>query len=146
MGEKEPRSTHHAVAVRCQRRSKSITNKIFLAGCAVLVFHALLGNLSVWNRGSNSLTSSRTGRHLMQEPTTHSSMTRTLPTNVTTEEPKKEYTDVGACLITMDDNHWLIEWLAYHYHALNLRRHVFVRDPLSMTSPNNNRPAAWAIT
>jgi hypothetical protein len=42
----------------------------------------------------------------------------------------------GACLLIMDDNHWLIEWLSYHYHALPLRHIVLVRDPRSRTSPH----------
>ncbi|CAB9526253.1 expressed unknown protein [Seminavis robusta] len=42
----------------------------------------------------------------------------------------------GACLITMDDNHWIPEWLAYHYHTMNLRYLVIVVDPLSVTSPS----------
>jgi len=42
----------------------------------------------------------------------------------------------AACLLIKDDNHWLIEWLAYHYHVLPLRRIVVVRDPNSRTSPD----------
>ena len=37
----------------------------------------------------------------------------------------------------LDDKHWLIEWLAYHYHALNLRHVVFVRDPRGRTNPDD---------
>ncbi|CAJ1937808.1 unnamed protein product [Cylindrotheca closterium] len=35
----------------------------------------------------------------------------------------------------MDDNHYLIEWIAYHYHAVNLRNLIIVNDEHSMTSP-----------
>lgn len=35
----------------------------------------------------------------------------------------------------MDDNAHLIEWLAYHYHALPLRRLILAVDPRSETSP-----------
>jgi hypothetical protein len=35
----------------------------------------------------------------------------------------------------MDDNHLLIEWLAYHYHTVNLRTLVIAIDPKSSTSP-----------
>ena len=35
----------------------------------------------------------------------------------------------------MDDNHWLIEWLAYHYYVLPLEDLVVAVDPLSRTSP-----------
>jgi hypothetical protein len=41
----------------------------------------------------------------------------------------------SACLLTKDDNHWLVEWLAYHYHVLPLRQLIIVRDPSSRTSP-----------
>jgi hypothetical protein len=41
----------------------------------------------------------------------------------------------SACLIVKDDNHWLIEWLAYHYHVLPLRHLILLKDPSSVTSP-----------
>jgi hypothetical protein len=41
----------------------------------------------------------------------------------------------SACLLTMDDNHFLIEWLAYHYHTLPLRHLIVALDPKSRTSP-----------
>ena len=42
----------------------------------------------------------------------------------------------SSCLLTMDDNHFLMEWLAYHYHALPLRRLIVAVDPNSKTSPS----------
>ena len=42
----------------------------------------------------------------------------------------------SACLLVMDDNHRLPEWLAYHYHAVNLRYVVVAVDPHSTTSPS----------
>ena len=44
--------------------------------------------------------------------------------------------EFSACLLIMDDNHFLIEWLAYHYFAANLRTLVVVADPNSQTSPH----------
>ncbi|VEU39649.1 unnamed protein product [Pseudo-nitzschia multistriata] len=41
----------------------------------------------------------------------------------------------SACLMVSDDNHFLAEWIAYHYHAANLRRLVVLVDPNSRTSP-----------
>ena len=35
----------------------------------------------------------------------------------------------------MEDNHYLVEWLAYHYHFLPLRRLIIAVDPASRTSP-----------
>jgi hypothetical protein len=43
----------------------------------------------------------------------------------------------GACLIIMDDNHFLTEWLAYHYHTLPLKRLIVAIDPRSSTSPTS---------
>ena len=43
---------------------------------------------------------------------------------------------MAARLLVMDDNHFLIEWLAYHYHALPLRNFIVAADPRSKTSPS----------
>jgi len=43
----------------------------------------------------------------------------------------------AACLLVMDDNHFLIEWIAYHYHTLPLRYLVLAVDPRSKTDPND---------
>ena len=42
----------------------------------------------------------------------------------------------SACLMIKDDNHYLVEWLAYHYHFLPLRRLIVGIDPTSTTSPH----------
>ena len=41
----------------------------------------------------------------------------------------------SACLLVMDDNHRLVEWLAYHYHVLPLRYLIVAVDTRSRTSP-----------
>ena len=41
----------------------------------------------------------------------------------------------SACLLLMDDNHWLVEWLAYHYAVVTLRSLIVAVDPRSITSP-----------
>jgi len=41
----------------------------------------------------------------------------------------------SACLLVSDDNHLLIEWIAYHYHVINLRHLIITVDPNSQTSP-----------
>ena len=43
----------------------------------------------------------------------------------------------AACLVIKDDNHWLIEWLAYHYHVMPLRNIIIALDPEAKTSPRN---------
>eukprot|EP00980_Cylindrotheca_fusiformis_P013818 scaffold3579_cov168-Cylindrotheca_fusiformis.AAC.3 len=39
------------------------------------------------------------------------------------------------CLLTKDDNEILNEWIAYHYHVLNMRQLIVAVDPVSKTSP-----------
>lgn len=43
----------------------------------------------------------------------------------------------SACLLIMDDNHRLSEWIAYHYFAMPLRYLVVAVDPHSLTSPSH---------
>jgi hypothetical protein len=43
---------------------------------------------------------------------------------------------ISACLLNYDDNHFLIEWLAFHYQTLPLRRLIIATDPRSRTSPS----------
>ena len=43
----------------------------------------------------------------------------------------------SACLLFSEDNHYLIEWLAYHYHFLPLRRLIVGVDPASRQSPKH---------
>ena len=43
----------------------------------------------------------------------------------------------AACMLVMDDSHFLTEWIAYHYHAVNLRTIVLAIDPKSQTSPSH---------
>ncbi|KAL7581076.1 hypothetical protein ACA910_005879 [Epithemia clementina (nom. ined.)] len=44
---------------------------------------------------------------------------------------------ISACLLVMDDNHFLIEWIAFHYHSLPLQYLVLAVDPRSKTSPSS---------
>jgi len=48
---------------------------------------------------------------------------------------KNDPNSFAACLQIMDDNHFLIEWLAYHYHVMPLRRLIVLVDPHSKTTP-----------
>lgn len=42
----------------------------------------------------------------------------------------------SACLLVADDNHYLIEWLAFHYQTLPLRYLVIASDPRARTLPD----------
>lgn len=43
---------------------------------------------------------------------------------------------LSSCLLLYDDNHFLTEWLAFHYQTLPLRRLIVATDPRSRTSPS----------
>jgi len=60
---------------------------------------------------------------------------RTINTTTALNEEVEEDPSFSACLLIMDDNHLLIEWLAYHYTTLPLRRLIIAIDPRSATSP-----------
>lgn len=51
--------------------------------------------------------------------------------------PRTSKDGFAACLLVMDDNHKLTEWIAFHYFALNLRHLVITVDPHSKTSPKS---------
>ena len=58
------------------------------------------------------------------------------PRNQTVPQSSSSYDNgMSACLLVMDDNHFLIEWIAFHYHTLPLRYLVIAVDPRSKTSP-----------
>jgi hypothetical protein len=46
-----------------------------------------------------------------------------------------ESAEFSACLLFNDDSHFLVEWLAYHWTTLPLRRLIIAVDPLSRSHP-----------
>mmetsp|Transcript_28107 Transcript_28107/g.68348 ORF Transcript_28107/g.68348 Transcript_28107/m.68348 type:complete len:519 (-) Transcript_28107:234-1790(-) len=98
----------------------------------------------------------RRSRHMMMTMTDHhnlrlpgsdrirtrSSSSSTTTTSTTGNTNNATSTSAGegeesfsACLMIMDDNAHLIEWIAYHYTKLPLRRLIVGVDPRSQTSP-----------
>ena len=66
----------------------------------------------------------------------HLRLRRDPPKNVTrpdTIDPDS----FSACLLVMDENHRLVEWIAYHYYALNLRYLIIAVDPKSTEEPTD---------
>ena len=61
------------------------------------------------------------------------------PSNHTTKQNSMAATTTtatfSACLLIKDDSDILNEWIAYHYHVLNLRTIILAIDPSSQTSP-----------
>jgi hypothetical protein len=43
---------------------------------------------------------------------------------------------LSSCVMVMDDNHLLVEWIAYHYFVMNMRYLVVLPDPKSRFSPD----------
>lgn len=41
----------------------------------------------------------------------------------------------SSCILMMDDNHWFVEWLAYHWTTVNLKSMILAIDQRSTTSP-----------
>jgi hypothetical protein len=63
------------------------------------------------------------------------SLTVSLSKQVLAHKEEEKGGSFSACLLIMDDNHFLIEWLAYHWHILPLRRLIVAVDPRSRFSP-----------
>jgi hypothetical protein len=57
------------------------------------------------------------------------------PTGGVDAEERDRPDGFSSCLLWMDDNFRLPEWLAYHYYVMNLRYVVIFPDPRSKTSP-----------
>lgn len=57
------------------------------------------------------------------------------PTQALSRNWKNE--SFSACLLVMDENFRLREWLAYHYHVLPLRNLILATDPRSKQSPKS---------
>jgi hypothetical protein len=64
---------------------------------------------------------------------------RLYPNETRAENPPLQdgATTFAACMLVMDDNHRLTEWMAYHYHVLPLRYMIVAVDPRSKTSPTH---------
>jgi hypothetical protein len=71
---------------------------------------------------------------LSSSPSSSSTTTSVLLDEQNKSNNNTDEESFSACLLIKDDNHWLIEWLAYHYHVLPLRELIVVRDPASKTS------------
>jgi Glycosyl transferase family 2 len=106
---------------------------------AALFMNVMIVHIRVFSRKDVSL--------LELEPTivgTHSLEETRLLTHKEDEHPveskasipqKLSHNTFSACMLIKDDNDLLNEWLAYHYHVLNLRYLLVAVDPSSATSP-----------
>eukprot|EP00934_Nitzschia_sp_Nitz4_P009027 Nitzschia sp. Nitz4//scaffold109_size72162//35656//37014//NITZ4_005847-RA/size72162-processed-gene-0.12-mRNA-1//1//CDS//3329532766//9017//frame0 len=70
----------------------------------------------------------------MTQATTSKNVTTSTSTSTAKVHSKDEF---AACLLIKDDNDIFNEWIAYHYHVVNLRHVIVATDPSSKTSPKD---------
>lgn len=136
------------------RRSTATTTKLTKLAlpvlCLATIFLVSLISFSISSR-LRSLESSNPVTQSLQTFADHGSTGRTAEHNhppvhkitypveepIPNPEPADGQNTFAACLLVMDDNHRLIEWLAYHWHVLPLRYLLVTVDPRSKTSPSS---------
>jgi hypothetical protein len=59
------------------------------------------------------------------------------PPNISPNSGNRQNDTLSSCLMVMDDNHRLTEWIAYHYTVMNLRHLVILSDSRSRLSPHD---------
>ena len=105
----------------------------------------LLGAPSEYEHGNKTAPLSDVDRPTATDPVPSASSTTITTSTSTTDATEVNVFNVGdhviedsfsACILWMDDNFRLEEWLAYHYYYLKLRYVVLNIDPFSKTSPN----------
>jgi hypothetical protein len=60
-----------------------------------------------------------------------------LPEGTVRLPPQRPMESLSSCLCVMDDNHRLVEWIAYHYFVMKLRYLVILPDPKSVIRPKH---------
>jgi len=84
-------------------------------------------------------TSTSTSKTILNEKEgrVKSLTTKKTTAKTTLSSGKSSTTDsFSACILWMDDNHRLIEWIAYHYYTFKLRYLVVAVDSNSKTTPD----------
>ena len=99
---------------------------------AVIWFLVVWGNLRLANNITPANNSGNGMKTVMKKVMDPADLAKLMASRPDVTSPSG---GAAACLLVMDDNHLLIEWLAYHYHTLPLRYLVIAMDPKSKTSP-----------
>jgi hypothetical protein len=58
-------------------------------------------------------------------------------TSFKTKQLSRPMQSLSSCICVMDDNHRLVEWIAYHYFVMKLRYLVILPDPKSLIWPKS---------
>jgi hypothetical protein len=78
---------------------------------------------------------SKSTRNLPMQPQAVSKSSSKLSSKSKSNRNLPAQPQVAFCLLIKDDNDILAEWVAYHYHVMNMRRLIVAVDPDSQTSP-----------
>lgn len=89
---------------------------------------------SMTDREKLRKTNSATPTKMTADAVLHESKTKLPMARSSPDDSKGSF---AACLLVMDENHKLPEWLAYHYHVLPLEYLVVAVDPFSHSSPDS---------
>lgn len=103
-----------------------------------IAIESLINFIMLLNRTASQNGAPSRSHRMMMSTTNGSVDARTLDTLVGTKESDSTTNstfNIAACLLVKDDNHFLIEWIAYHYHMINMRHLIVLPDPDSRTSP-----------
>ena len=109
-----------------------LTARRALMALAVIWFLVVWGNLRLANNITPANNSGNGMKTVMKKVMDPADLAKLMASRPDVTSPSG---GAAACLLVMDDNHLLIEWLAYHYHTLPLRYLVIAMDPKSKTSP-----------
>jgi hypothetical protein len=124
------------------RRNNNCCSLFVLIGCIIsfrntfLVLKKFYGENSYLSLDTNVITiigntsTFAEIRHVMTKEYNH----ELIKQNFSSDQKGSE--TAAGCLLVMDDNHFLIEWIAYHYHVVNLRHLIVAIDPRSQTLPD----------
>jgi hypothetical protein len=112
-GKKSISETIHEVVMTNRAKRKKIINKI---------------QMNVRTKNAN-----KKSKNVLHNPrkNTNSNLMEAQPS----AEAMSPNSTFSACLLIKDDNEILPEWIAYHYHTINLRHLIVAVDPLSTESP-----------
>jgi len=127
-------TTNHATGMASLR--STIGPFLILAGLSVGILVSTADFMASTTAGLNRATLTYSG--IVQSPSASSGQLEPAEPHVSGRPPAREVPQsesFGACLKLMDDNHWLVEWIAYHWFALPLRHLVLYIDPNSVTDP-----------
>ena len=127
-------------------RDRSTTRDILLDSPSQVRFAFTNATTTTTSTNASATATTATATHAATHAATTAATTATTATKHTNTSHQEissstisdtDEDSFSACILWMDDNHRLEEWLAYHYYLLKLRYVVINIDPWSRTSPKS---------